>query len=205
MKTKLLLILSSLLTLQGATAFECAEVKRVHKSRRLDCQIETPKGKKVFHILELRGKFSETAFDHGYLLADEAKAGLLKEVEDRFQRSLHEGSAAMQKMKAAIVNCYLSRMKSSVSSEFLGAVAKMTDGIQAGSRMGQEVSKAQMERSAFGVELSIATEGLMRNAEIDPVGTYAELGASCGITATGTSPKSISPLNKSLAIIEGGW
>lgn len=164
--------------------FECREVKRIHQSRRLDCRVESDRGAKIFHVLELRGKFEEAAFDHGYLLSQEASRGVLQEVEARFQKGLSEGSLPIQKMKQAISSCFLNRMKASVSAEFQNAVRAIASGIQSGSVRGTEYSFEQIERSAYGVDMSIAFEGLMRQIEIDPMGTYASLGAMCSLDLT---------------------
>jgi len=193
------LLIMSLISCPLATqAFECREISRIHQSKRFDCSLSknvllvSSQGDDhlnvhTFHVLELEGTYAEITYDHGYLLSKEAAAGIIEEVNHRFQKELHRGSLAEQKLKSAVAQCYFNRIRSSVSLEFMRAAKSFYQGLQAGARAQGEkfpYSYEQLLMSGLGVELSIASEGLSRRAEEDPLGTYSELAATCGLEAT---------------------
>lgn len=165
--------------------FECREVGSINHSKRMDCRVSTERGDKTFHVLRLQGSFTQSAFDHGYLLAKESQTGLLREIINRIQSGLRKGSLAEREIKRAVFNCYANRIKSSLSKEFLNASDEFYRGFLKRLREdGVRVSyhKEDILMAAIGVELSISTEGLARRIEQSPILAYADLVKTCGVS-----------------------
>ncbi len=166
----------------------CTETASIQNNQRLECRIPISETQtKTFYVLKLRGSFPQTTYAHGFLMGKHSADGLHHEVMERMDRELGHGSLAAQQLKKSIFACYFSRMKDSVSSEFQDAMNSFYDGVQKVAevdRWNVPYSKTDFEKATLGVELSIATEGLSRRIEEDPIQTLAEVAAVCGIEAT---------------------
>ncbi|HAR41670.1 MAG TPA: hypothetical protein DCS07_03430 [Bdellovibrionales bacterium] len=172
--------------------FECREVLRVNQSVRKDCSVTTDLGTKVLHVLELRGDFAQISYDQGYLLAEQVEGGILSETLSRIEKGLGNSP-----LKNAIFECYLRRIKNSVSKEFLRGVKGLSRGVTDRYRelgLKRKYTDEEVLAASLGVELSNVAEGLSRNMEEDPGQTLANFTASCGLTL---------PLEGAMDLIKG--
>ncbi|MBN8555624.1 MAG: hypothetical protein J0L93_09280 [Deltaproteobacteria bacterium] len=168
-------------------AITCKQVSQVYDSKRFDCVAETDTQAKTFHILNLKGKFSQISFDQGYLMADESQRGIIQEVLLRMNKDLLSGGTFARNFKQMLANCMRDRMYRSIDAEFLSGIEQFYWGLNYGMKaQGKELPQSYNDilMASLGIELSIAFEGLQRRREENPLGIFAEVTAMCGINAS---------------------
>lgn len=170
-----LLILVNIQTFAQDLEPVCSLTKTAGVSERFDCKL----GEKDFHILKLRGNFIQTVAAQASLMPQEILQGPIREAIDELQSAKAEGSLVARNLKSAIFECYSSRIRNSVSREFLDASDVFAKTMKQNTR--SSYSRDDFRDAVYGVELSIAFEGLFRRMEDDKLGVMAELATTCGI------------------------
>ncbi len=156
---------------------QCDLVRELGAAQRYDCEMNN----KNFHVLKLKGTYAQSLSQHALLMPNEIVAGPVHEVIDELNAGMSQGSFAARSLKSAIFQCYLGRIRESVSREFLEAGDQFARVLSQRLGTRSKYTETDFRNAIYGIEMSIAFEGLFRRLEQDKIGVIAELGATCGI------------------------
>lgn len=151
------------------------------------CHIKTvDSGKKSFHLLQLKGNEIENSYAQGYLLASEIEDGtindMLREIND-----LTASNPKMAWLLNSIKDCYVGRMKRSVSDQFMEQIHQLSQGYQDGiKKLGRKpkFNDTDFVIAVLGIDLGNIVGGLAHELEENPVKGAADLIGACGLKIT---------------------
>ena len=149
-----------------------------NKNKHYECQFEE-QGRNV-QFLELFGDMKETAYAHGYFLADDIRNGALKGVIEKKDRLLAKLNPSELKQYLMISKCVFRNYKSSVSDDFINMSYAMAKGLH--KRGVTEFSKRDVLEANMMVELSIYFDGLEYLMDTNPSLAKKKLLMSCPMT-----------------------
>ena len=165
----------------------CELQGRLDKNRHYQCDF-VEQNKKI-HFLELYGDIADTAYAHGYFLADEIQDGALQGVIDKKDRLLAKLDADELKQYLMISKCVFRNYKSSVSDDFIDMSYAMAKGLKKGGV--SKYSKQDVLEANMMVELSIFFDGLEHLMETNPKLAKRKLMMSCPVTLTTSGLKGL--------------
>lgn len=177
-----------------AFSIECQKVAEYKGGIRFDCQIDNSENAKVFHVLKLKGSFQNITKYQGYLMADETINGISEGVLNRIN------GGADSKMLRALLKCYSSRVKKSVSKEFYQAVRNSYRGQR---EYYQTINKKmpisidEVMTVGTSIELGNIFDGIFEKYEQNSKKTAFEIVKACGLKIA------VSPLKKMLKSLRG--
>ena len=146
-------------------------------NKNLHYQCHFSEQNKNVQFLELFGEMDETAFAHGYFLAEDIKNGALKGVMEKKDRLLAKLSSDELRQYKMISKCVLGGYKSSVSDDFIKMSYAMAEGLY--ERGVKDFSKQDILEANMMVELSIFFDGLKYLMETNPKRAKRKLLMSC--------------------------
>lgn len=138
---------------------------------------KTTATQKSFHILNLKGDMSRTAYYHGLFLQNEIETGLLLGVQTELSRALVGLSPKERKQFELVSQCIITRFKQSVSTEFLQTMRALHKGMR---DAGSKVTYKELVKANLMVDLSIYFENLERGLKKNPGATKRKVALYCG-------------------------
>lgn len=151
------------------------------------CHIKTVNNdQKSFHLLQLKGNEAENSYAQGYLLASEIEDGtindMLREIND-----LTASNPKMAWLLNSIKDCYVGRMKRSVSDQFIEQIHQLSQGYQDGiKKLGRKpkFNDTDFVIAVLGIDLGNIVGGLAHELEENPFKGAADLIGACGLKIT---------------------
>ena len=165
------------------TGITCRLSKVFKQSERHDCIVE--KTKKAFHVLKLKGAYTENTYAHGYLLAQEMNDGVLKEVVETFQKSLQAMKHPTREIIGKLQQCFLKRVRMSSSEEFRFGGDQLYKGYIAGLKekgLQPVATEADLQLAYYGIELGNVVNGLLWQLEHKKGAALSQVFGDCGVS-----------------------
>lgn len=116
---------------------------------------------KPFYVLRQRGRFVDTVYDHGRLLAREIEEGVFPEILSAIARGIDLGNSLKTGVATALFRGLSNRIVESVGSEFREAIGAMADGYRDG-MANANFSRQQVIDALVAIELDNLADGIQQ-------------------------------------------
>ncbi|MBS1960280.1 MAG: hypothetical protein JST80_12455 [Bdellovibrionales bacterium] len=161
----------------------CKQISKNSKSLHR-CEFTTEAGTGRMNTLALSGTFSEIAYQHGLLLAQEVEGGSLNEALENINAlKVRFKSKTILDTVDALLSCYTNRVKRSVDSEFQAATDALAQGYLEGMKRAGKPAKyslADIEQATYSIELGNIFGTMFENLKSSKAKTISRVVGECG-------------------------